>query len=170
MIWRRAGLLALLTVTGLALETALFGQASLAGTKPQLLLLATIALAIAEGPELGAVSGFTMGLATDLVLGLPKGVTALVYTVLGYVAGRLRMQVRAPTAWLPIGMEAAAAFVATVLYGGVAALLGEEAAGAAALARHAALGAVYNALLTPFVFPLVRALATRLRPLRVFRA
>jgi rod shape-determining protein MreD len=170
MIWRRALLLTLLTLTGLALETSLFGRASLAGTKPQLLLLATIALAISEGPELGATAGFTMGLATDLVLGLPKGVTALVYTALGYLAGMLRMQVLAPTAWLPIVMEAAAALLATLLYGAIAVLLGEAAAGGGALARHAALGALYNALLTPFVYPLVRALGGRFRPQRVYRA
>lgn len=169
MIWRRALLLTLLTLTGLALETALLGSASLAGSKPQLLLLVTVALAIGEGPGFGATAGFTMGLMTDLVLGLPKGITALVYTAVGYGAGRLRAQVQAPTAWLPIGIEWAAAVVAAFAYGAVAALLGVDGIAPGELARHAFLGAVYNALLTPFVFPLVRSLGERLRPTKVFR-
>ena len=168
MIWKRTLLLGLLAVTGLALETSLFGSATLAGAKPQLLLLATVALGMIEGPESGAVAGFTLGLATDVLGSRPAGLAALIYTILGFAVGRLRVQVQTPTAWLPIAMEGAAAFLATVLYGGLAALLGET-VGAADLVRFGGLSALYNALLTPFVFPVVRVLAERLRVQKVYQ-
>ena len=111
MIWRRTLLLALLAVTGLALETSALGGMTLNGTKPELLLLVTVALALSEGPLLGMTAGFTFGLMTDVVLGLPAGVTALTYTLAGYVVGRIRMQMQAPSAWMPIAMVAVATLI-----------------------------------------------------------
>ncbi len=162
MIWRRAFLVALLGVTGIVVETAVLGGATLDGSKPELLLLMTIALAISEGPEFGAIAGFTLGMLTDLMLDLPKGISALVFTAVGYGAGRVRAHLR-PTAWLPIMIVGAATLAGVAVYGGVSMLLGEGIA-ARTLARHALLSAAYNALLTPFVFPVVRSLASRLRP------
>jgi rod shape-determining protein MreD len=170
VIGRRILAVTLVTLTGLALETALFGSATLAGTKPQLLLLVTVALGIVDGPALGAVAGFSMGFATDLLLGLPKGVTALVYTIIGYAAGSIRAQLQAPASLGPIiAIEAAAAFVSVFLYAGVSAMLGRLAVGGGEVATHAGLAAVYNALLTPFVFPVIRAIAGRIAPMKAYR-
>jgi rod shape-determining protein MreD len=163
MIWKRTVLLALLTITGLALETSVFGTATLAGTKPELLLLMTVALGMGEGPAFGAVTGFVMGLSTDLVLQLPAGVTALTYTLIGYAAGRVRAQVTTPTTWLPIIMVSLSTFVGLLFYAGFSYVLGENLEGVRVL-RAAGLAAAYNGLLTPFVFPIVRSLGTRLRP------
>ena len=163
MIWRRTVLLFLLATTGLAIETAVLGGATLDGSKPELLLLLTVALAMSEGPAFGATSGFVLGMATDVFLGLPKGVSALVFTAVGYAAGRARAQMSTPTAWLPIAMIFVATAAGVLAYGGLGMLLGENVA-AHMLVRHAALSSSYNALLTPFVFPVVRALSGRLRP------
>jgi len=163
MIWKRSLLVALLAITGLALETTLFGSLTLTGTKPELLLLITVALAIGEGPALGATAGFALGLATDLVLELPQGLSALTFTLAGYAVGRVRMHVQTPTAWLPMALVSVTTFAAVLFYGGISFLLGEPISVFRSL-RHAGLAAGYNALLTPFVFPLVRGLAARLRP------
>jgi rod shape-determining protein MreD len=164
MIARRTLLLALLTVSGLALQTAVFGQITLTGTKPELLLLVTVALAMNEGPGFGAVSGFVTGLATDAVLNLPQGLTSLTFTVVGYTVGKVRAHVQRPSAWLPITMVTASTLAGLLLYGAFAIALGAQAASASRLLRAALLAALYNGLLTPFVFPLIRGLATRTRP------
>jgi rod shape-determining protein MreD len=169
MIWRRTLLLALLTVTGLVIETSVLGEATLGGTKPQLLLLMTVALAMGEGPALGAGFGFTAGLATDLLTGLPAGLTSITYTVVGYAVGAIRAQVQTPTAWLPVAMEFTATFAGVLLYGGIALLLGQEAVGGLALVLHGVFSACYSALLTPFLYPLVRGLGARLRPASAIR-
>lgn len=169
MIWRRVVLLGLLTVSGLALETSVLGTVTLTGAKPELLLLVTVALAMGEGPALGATAGFAAGLATDLVLDLPHGLGALTFTLVGYGVGRIRAQVQAPSAWLPMAMVSVATFLGVCFYGGLSFVLGQESLSAARVFRHAGLAAAYNALLTPFAFPLVRALAARLRPAGVLR-
>lgn len=167
MIWKRALLLVVLTITGLAVETTILGRATLTGTKPELLLLMTVALAMGEGPAFGAVAGFFMGMATDAVLQLPAGVSALTLTLTGYVVGRIRAQLQHPSAFTPMLMISVATFAGVVFYGGFNFVLGEESLSLARIARHAALAAAYNALLTPFVFPVVRGLAARLRPVGV---
>lgn len=163
MIWRRAFLLVILGITGLVVETSVLGGATLDGSKPELLLLVTIGLAMTEGPAFGATAGFILGLATDLLLGLPQGISALVFTAVGYGVGRARAQMTAPTAMLPIIMVFGATLGGVLFYGTLGALLG-QAVTLRALLRHAVLGATYNALLTPFVFPVVRLLGERLRP------
>jgi rod shape-determining protein MreD len=169
MIWRRAMLLGLLTVTGLVIETSILGEATLGGTKPQLLLVMTVALAMGEGPALGAGFGFTAGLASDLLTGLPAGLTAITYTIVGYAVGTIRAQVETPTAWLPAAMEFTATLGGMLLYGGISLLLGQESVGGRALIIHAVFAACYSALLTPFLYPLVRTLGARLRPASVLR-
>lgn len=164
MIARRGFLLALLTLTGLAFSTSVFGQATLTGTKPELLLLVTVAIAMTEGPGFGAVAGFVMGLMTDAVLQLPQGVSALTFTLVGYVVGRVRAHVQTPSAWLPIAMVTSATFAGVLAYAGFSLALGQVALAPSRVARAAVLAAVYNGLLTPFVYPLVRGLATRTRP------
>ena len=163
MIWKRSLLLFLLTITGLAFETSVFGRATLVGAKPELLLLIVVALGMSEGPAFGATAGFVMGLSTDLVLQLPAGVSALTFTIIGYVVGRARAQVQSPGAWLPMIMVSIATFVGVMFYAGFNRALGEH-FGALSVVRAAFLAAVYNCLLTPFVFPIVRAIAVRLRP------
>ena len=163
MIWKRAVLLTVLSLTGLAFQTSVFGSTTLMGSKPELLLLMVVALAMSEGPTFGTVAGFSMGLATDLVLELPQGLTALTYTVAGYVVGRIRAHVQTPVTWLPIVMVSMTTLGAVLFYGGFSQVLGATLPAQRVL-RHALLASVYNALLTPFLFPLVRGLADRLRP------
>ena len=169
MIWKRTFLLILLLLTGLLLETSVLGEATLVGAKPPILLLITVALALGEGPALAAGFGFAGGLLTDLMTGLPAGITALAYTIVGYAVGAIRAQLQTPSAWLPVTMEFTATLGGLMLYGGVAFLLGQEAVGARTLLITAVFGACYNALLTPFLYPVVRAIAARLRPARVLR-
>lgn len=164
MIWKRAVLISLLTISGLAVQTSVFRTGSLIGTKPPLMLLVTIAVALGEGAAAGATTGFVAGLCTDLLMPYPVGITPLVYTIIGYVVGRARTAMADPTVWMPVAMVFGGTLVGVMAYGGLSALLGVVVAPPGVLFRHAALGAVYNALLTPFLFPLVRALGRRLRP------
>ena len=169
MIWKRTFLLTLLVITGLVIETSVLGEATLGGAKPQVLLVITVALAMGEGPALGAGFGFIAGVASDLLTGLPVGLTAISYTIVGYAVGAIRAQVQTPTAWFPAAMESAATFGGVLLYGGIALLLGQEAVGGRALLLNGAFAAAYSAILTPFLYPVVRGLGSRFRPARVLR-
>jgi len=51
-----------------------------------------------------------------------------------------------------------------LFYGGIALVVGESVSSGGALVIHALLASCYSALLTPFLYPLVRGLGARLRP------
>lgn len=159
---RRGLLLVVVVLTGLALQTSIFSAITLLGTKPELLLLIVVAIALTDGPMLGALAGFICGVVTDGVADLPQGISALTFTIAGYAVGSARAQMSTPSAWLPMGMVAATTFLTIGLYGVFALILGQETLTVARILRHASFSALYGALLTPFVFPVVRALAVRL--------
>ena len=66
------------------------------GAHPDLLWLLPITAALLDGPETGAVVGFWAGLAFDLVLPTPFGLSALVGCLLGYAVGSLDNRRRPP--------------------------------------------------------------------------
>jgi rod shape-determining protein MreD len=156
---RRAVVWAVVVLTALVLQSTVFAQIELAGAKPELVYLATIALALLEGPGSGALAGFVGGMAQDFLLNLPKGITALTLTLLGYVVGQLRAYVLSPSPWLPVVVVGAGTFAGVVFHGVISFLLNQLPVDWLTLLRVAFLSAAYNAILTPFLFPVIRRLA-----------
>src|ERR1700684_1460887 len=70
------------------------------GAHPDLLWLLPISAALLDGPETGAIVGFWAGLAFDLVLPTPFGLSALVGCVLGFATGSLAAPVDPRATWL----------------------------------------------------------------------
>jgi rod shape-determining protein MreD len=96
------------------------------GVHPDLLWLLPITAALCDGPETGAIVGFWAGLAFDLVLPTPFGLSALVGCLLGYVTGTLTRAVDPGAAWL----KPVAAFIGSVaadmLFAVLGAIFGQE--------------------------------------------
>jgi rod shape-determining protein MreD len=155
-------------VTALLLQSTIFAQIELGGSKPQLLYLVTIVLAILEGPSSGAIGGFSAGMAQDFMLNQPKGMTALTLTLVGYMVGTLRHYITTPSPALPTLLVGAGTAAGVIFYGFVSFLLGET-SDFLFLLRVALLGAVYNAILTPLLFPLLRRVAEHSRRQKVYR-
>jgi rod shape-determining protein MreD len=166
---RRAILLTLVVLTALLLQTTVFADVRLYGARPELMYLLTIAFAVLEGPASGAATGFVGGMAQDFLLNQPKGITALTLTLLGYAVGMLRQFVVSPSPVLPVVLVGAGTFAGVVFYGTVSFLLGELDTSWAYRVQVAALSALYNAILTPLVFPILRRAAEGSRSHRVFR-
>jgi rod shape-determining protein MreD len=156
-------------VTALLLQSTIFAQIKLGGAKPELMFLVTIVLAMLEGPSSGAIGGFSAGMAQDFLLDQPKGITALTLTLLGYVVGIARQYITTPSPALPTILVGAGTAVGLVFYGFVAFLLGQLSTGIVYVLRIALLSGIYNALLTPLLFPLLRRVAERSRTARVHR-
>lgn len=169
MIWRRTVLLGLVILTGLLLETTVLGARTLGGTQAELVLLVVIALGMEDGPATGAIAGFAGGLVTDLLLDLPTGLSSFVFTAIGYAVGALRELYENTTAWFPIVTAGVATATGVLSYGILSIIFGTEGVLGLDLLRHAGLACVYAMLLAPFVVPLIRKLAVRLRPRRVVR-
>lgn len=166
---RRTLLLTVVIVTALLLQTTVFGDVRLLGARPELMFLLTISFAILEGPASGAITGFAGGMAQDFLLDQPKGITALTLTLLGYAVGLLRQYIVSPSPVLPVLLVAGGTFVGELFYGLMAFLLGQLDVTALYLFRVAALSAVYNAILTPLVYPVLRRAAEGSRSRKVMR-
>lgn len=158
-----------IVVTALLLQSTVFAQIKLAGAKPELLYLVTIVLAVLEGPSSGAIGGFSAGMAQDFLLNQPKGITALTLTLVGYVVGTVRHYITTPSPALPTLLVGAGTAAGILFYGLVSFLLGQLPVGFLFLLRVAFLSAIYNALLTPLLFPLLRRVAELSRRQKVYR-
>ncbi|HEU4481292.1 MAG TPA: rod shape-determining protein MreD [Actinomycetota bacterium] len=166
----RPAAVAAVLVAALALQSTLLTKVTLVGVIPQLLFVTVICLAYLEGDSVGVVVGFSAGLLQDFLLPLSiTGLTALLYTFIGYAVGTLRTYAPSTSVWMPVFVVAAASAVAEVSYAALSIMLGERWVSLAYTAKIAGLVVLYNTLLTPFVFPVVRKIAERVRPERVVR-
>ena len=166
---RRALAWAAVVLTALLLQSTIFAQIELAGAKPELIYLVTVVLAMLEGPESGAVGGFAGGMAQDFLLDQPKGITALTLTLVGYIVGAVRPYITTPSPLLPVLLVAGATAGGVLFYGFVAFLLGQLPEGFLYLLRTAFLSALYNAILTPIFYPVLRRVAEASRTKKVYR-
>ncbi|MFN2488883.1 MAG: rod shape-determining protein MreD [Actinomycetota bacterium] len=167
----RVAAVAAVVIVALALQSTVLARLTLLGVIPQLVLVVVVSLAYTDGERVGVVVGFTAGLLQDLLLPPQSilGLTALVYTFIGYSAGRLREFGPPESVWTPVLSVAIASAVAEFGYALLSIIMGRPWVSLAYTAKVAGLVILYDTLLTPFVFPLTRRIADRFRPERVYR-
>ncbi len=121
------------------------------------LLAAFVGLLCGSVP--GAVAGFGIGLLVDLSLVQTLGITSLLFTLIGFWAGRLR-ELRDPQAAIaPVLVGAAAASAAFVGYAVIEFLLGVDAPVSFQLLRDIVLGVLVDTIVAlPFWLIVRRAL------------
>jgi rod shape-determining protein MreD len=159
-----------MVLLAVAVQSTVLARLTLLGVIPQLVLVVVVSLAYTDGARVGVTAGFFGGLLQDLLL--PQsilGLTALVYTLIGYAVGNLRQYAPTESVWMPVFAVAVASAVAEVGYATLAIMLGQEWVSLTFTAKVAGLVILYNTLVTPFAFPLVRKVADRFRPERVYR-
>ena len=163
MTGRRFALGALTVLLALLLQTTLIARLPLPGSPPDLVLVLVVAYALAEGSASGMVTGFTAGLLADLVSDAELGRLALVYVVVGHLAGLAADETERSTVlpFVVVGLSAAGALV---LYAAEGFLLGDPRASVAALGRALISSVAYAVVLTPFVVPVVGMLVRRVDP------
>ncbi len=166
---RRTIAIAVVMITALLLQSTVLGDVLLLGAKPELLYLVVIVLAILEGPSEGAVVGFAGGMVQDFFMNQPKGLTALTLTLLGYTVGLARQYIVSPSPLLPTLMVLGGTFAGVAFYETVAVLLNTLHTDTVLFFRTAGFSALYTALLTPIVYPLLRRIFEGSRPRRVVR-
>lgn len=126
---------------------------TLYGVGPNVLMLMVLGFGFAYGSLVGELLGFSWGLSLDVMGTSLFGVQALLFTILGYVAGRLRRRVASDRAMGQIVVG----FITTLLFGAgfnVIASQFEPNLHRISLV-HLLLQAILNAALTPIVFILV---------------
>jgi len=160
-----------IVVLALALQSTILSYATILGVIPQLVLVVVLCLAFTDGERVGLVAGFFGGFLQDLQLpeGSIVGLYALVYTLIGYAIGVMREYTPAESVWTPVITIAGASAIVEFSYAGLSIILGQQWIGLATTAKVVGLVVLYNTLLTPLVFPVVKKVADRYRPERVHR-
>ncbi len=120
---------------------------AVAGAHPDLMLLLPIAAGVVGGPADGAIVGFISGMAADLLLPTPFGLSALVGCLVGYAVGYAAGSTTRDEWWLSALAALAASAAGVMLYAVLGAVLGEEQFFKADLLAVVAVVGVVNAVL-----------------------
>jgi rod shape-determining protein MreD len=116
--------LAALGFVSFVLQLVVVSQISILGVAADLTPLVVASAGFLTGAVAGSVFGFGVGLFVDLAFVQTLGISSLLFTLIGYAAGRLR-ELRAPDAPLtPIALGAGATALALVGYGAIEFMLG----------------------------------------------
>ena len=152
------GRLALLGLLGGIFQLTTVSQVSIFGVPADLSPLLVASVGFLTGSVSGAVFGFCLGLFVDTVLLQTLGVNSLVFTGIGYGAGRVR-ELRDPAHTLaPVLVGAAATAIAAVGFSLLQFLLGVEAPVSLQLLRQILMTIVLNTLLALPVYAVCRRL------------
>jgi rod shape-determining protein MreD len=153
---KAAGRLALLCVLGGIFQLTTVSQVSIFGVPADLSPLLVASVGFLCGSVPGAVFGFCLGLFIDTALLQTLGVNSLVFTGIGYGAGRVR-ELRDPAHTLaPVVIGAAATAIAAVGFSLLQFLLGVEAPVSLQLLRQILMTIVLNTLLALPVYAICR--------------
>ncbi len=153
----------LVVVTSVLIHTAVTSQLRIGDTSPDLLILLPVTAGMVAGRSIGAAMGFGTGMALDLFLTSPFGLSALVYCLLGYLVGAFQGGLVAVSPSVTALAALAASAVGVLLYAASSAVLGQPVA-VDRLVTVVGLVSVVNALASPLALRVTRwALVDRSR-------
>ncbi|HVF18849.1 MAG TPA: rod shape-determining protein MreD [Mycobacteriales bacterium] len=147
--------------TAVLIQTTVLSRLGFLGAQPDLVLVVIVCFALTDGPGVGMVSGFGAGLLLDLLSDHTLGLLALILCAVGYASGIVRAyldRLAITTPMLFVGVATAAAGLA---FAALLTLLGDPRITAPTVFRSVTLAALYDVVLTPFVFAAVSALSGR---------
>jgi rod shape-determining protein MreD len=148
--------LAALAVFVVLFQIGVVSEVPVFGVSVDLTPLVVVFVGLLCGSTLGAVSGFAVGLLVDLTLVQTLGVTSLIFTLIGYWAGRLR-ELRDPQAALtPLVVGAAGAAASLIGYSLIEFMLGVDAPVSLQLLRQVVLGVLVDTIVALPMWLLVR--------------
>jgi rod shape-determining protein MreD len=165
MILLRTLVAFLLVSLALVLQVSLFPHFAWQGVVPNLCLLVVVGAALTRGPQVAVLLGFLAGVALDLAPPADHvaGRWALALVIVGYVAGRVRQDVK-PTAVAVVGTVAASSFIGTSVFAITGLVLRDPVLDVGQLLQVILVAVLWDVLLTPFVLPPVMTLFNRLQP------
>lgn len=163
-------LIPLLAILGAFLtQVALVPYVAIAGVMPNALLLGAVTIALVKGPRAGLLAGFASGLLFDFLGTAPIGAGALVFCVVGFIAGSVQENMFAEGWVVPLIVVFVATLVAEAGYMLVLTVLGEGGITIGGVLSRAVPAGLYNAALALLVYPWVARFLRREKPMTTFR-
>ena len=144
----------LMFITALLVQTTVLSRVRVFDVMPDFMLLVAVAGGITAGPTRGAALGFVSGMLIDLFLPTPLGLSALVFTLVGYWVGIANAGVLRSAWYIPVLTAGTASVAGVVCYALVGSVLGERMINGHLVTIAAVVG-VSNAVLAPLAVKLV---------------
>jgi len=155
MMTRRLRLF-LLVLSLVVLQTTIATHLHVFGAIPDLLLVATVAVAYNEGPQTGSLFGFFSGLVLDLFLVSPFGLSAVSFSLTGFAIGTFQSGMAFQSRRTQVLLAALGGLIA----GSIFAIVGGAVGRAGYFSLHSAqvivVGSVWNAVVAVPIFMFVR--------------
>ena len=145
----RPGRLLIVIVGALTLQVTLLSRFSYDGARPDIMILLAVLAGYLAGPDRGAIVGFGAGLAFDVVLSTPFGLSALTSTLVGYAVGVATAGMVRSSRFAPVAVAAAGSAAGVVLYAAIGAVLGQPTFQGPSLTAIVVVVAALNAVLAP---------------------
>jgi rod shape-determining protein MreD len=140
----------------LTMQLSLMPGLRIATASGDLMLLFALTAAMVGGPERGAIAGFCIGLAFDLFLTTPFGLSALTYSLGAYVVGRIQVGMLRHSALLPVFTLAVGTAGTVVVYALLARVFGQAWIGYARLWRVILVESGFSLFFAPISLPVGR--------------
>jgi rod shape-determining protein MreD len=168
--WQEVARLAVALLVAVLLQTAVAPHLRLLGAYPDFALIVVVCVALIKGSETGAVFGFLTGLFTAIALMEPFGLSAFVFVLIGYFAGRYAETADLSAGFAPLLSVFVATLVANVLFAMAQFLLAREVPLGFFFGRVLFPSLVFNTLLAAPMYLLVRVWLRGAGDLRAARA
>jgi rod shape-determining protein MreD len=149
--------LSLLVLIGVVIQLAVISQFTFWGANADLIPLVVVSVGLLAGPVSGSIAGFSAGLVVDMALVQTLGVSSLLLTGIGYLAGRFRELRDTSHTLVPPLAGAIATLAWAASFSITQFLLGVESTVSALVIRDILIGALINGLLAPLVYSGVRS-------------
>lgn len=140
--------LPIMFVAALLLQTTVLVRMRVFGVMPDFMLLVAVSGGITAGATRGATLGFASGMLIDLFLPTPLGLSALVFTLVGYGVGVANTGVLRSAWYIPVLTAGGASVAGVVLYAVVGSMLGERMIDGHLVTIAVVVG-LFNAVLAP---------------------
>lgn len=140
-------------------QTTVMPYMRVAGVIPDIVVLTVVAGAIQLGPEGGMLYGFGAGISMDLFLGTPLGLTALAYTIVGYVVATTSAGLLRNAWWVSPTLGGLGSMAGAALFVTAGVLVGQDqlldSRSLTVVVMYGALGVPLSTLIVPTVVKLL---------------
>lgn len=161
MSFTEGAIIAAIVFVSALLQVTLFATLDVAGGVADVLLLALLSIALLRGSVVGSVAGFFGGLLVDVLTLDTLGVSALLYALAGYWAGRYGETTGRDRSYAPLLTVLVATIAIAYVGYGLHFLLGEELSARRALFETLLPTLVLNLAVAKPVFALCRSALRR---------
>lgn len=143
--------MAAVVICALTVQVTLLARFSFEGARPDLMVLVAVLAGYIGGPNRGAIVGFSAGVVFDILLSTPMGLSALIYTLLGYGIGSISSGMVRSSRIAPVLVAVAGSAIGVVGFAVAGEVLGEATLKGPNLAAIVVYVATINAVAAPLM-------------------